>query len=273
MIDLGDKVTVVTGAAGGIGSQTVRTLAELGARIVATDLPGTGLDDVVAGLTADGFDAIAVEADVTDEDSVRSLIAATVEAHGRVDVVDNNAGATGFAEQDTVVTDMDAAVWDEVFAINARGPMLMCKHTIPHMLEQGGGSIVNISSGLSLAGDVICAAYGPGKAALNALTRYVASVYGKRGVRCNAILPGIILTERAIQTLPPPAMEVFLDHACSPRLGDPTDIANAVAYLASDAAAFVNGQLLSVDGGLYAHQPHTPQFMALLAEMGAERGG
>ena len=174
MIDLADKVTIVTGAAGGIGSQTVRTLAELGARIVATDLPGTGLDDVVTGLTADGFDAIAVEADVTDEDSVRSLIAATIEAHGRVDVVDNNAGATGFAEQDTVVTDMDAAVWDEVFAINARGPMLMCKHTIPHMLEQGGGSIVNISSGLSLAGDVICAAYGPGKAALNTLTRYVA---------------------------------------------------------------------------------------------------
>ena len=266
MIELNDKVAIVTGAAGGIGSQTVRTLAELGARIVATDLPGTGLDDVTTGLTDDGFDAIAVEADVTDEDSVRSLIAATIDAYGRVDVVDNNAGATGYGERDTIVTELDADVWDEVLAINARGPMLMCKHSIPHMLEQGGGSIVNISSGLALAGDVICAAYGPGKAALNTLTRYVASVYGKRGVRCNAILPGIILTEVARATLPPPAMEIFLEHACSPRLGDPTDIANAVAYLASDAAAFVNGQLLSVDGGLYAHQPHTPQFAAFLAE-------
>jgi NAD(P)-dependent dehydrogenase (short-subunit alcohol dehydrogenase family) len=269
VIELTDKAAIVTGAAGGIGAVTVRTLAGLGARIVATDLPGTPLDDVVAELTADGHTAIAVPADVTDEADVQALIAATLEEYGRVDVIDNNAGATSFGEQDTIVTDMDAAVWDEVMAINARGPMLMSKHAIPHMIEQGGGSIVNISSGLALAGDVICAAYGPGKAALNTLTKYVAAVYGKQGVRCNAILPGIILTERARTTLPPPAMEVFLQHACSPRLGEPEDIANAVAYLASDAAAFVNGQLLSVDGGLYAHQPHTPQFSALLAEMGA----
>jgi NAD(P)-dependent dehydrogenase (short-subunit alcohol dehydrogenase family) len=265
VIDLTDKVAIVTGAAGGIGSQTARTLAELGARVVASDLPGTGVGEVASALIDDGFDAAAVEADVTSEDDVRALIAATIEAYGRIDVVDNNAGATGFAEQDTVVTELDTKVWDEVLAINARGPMLMSKHSIPHMIEQGGGSIINISSGLALAGDVICAAYGPGKAALNALTRYVASVYGKQGVRCNAILPGVILTERARSVLPPPALELFLSHVCSPRLGEPTDIANAVAFLASDLAAWVNGQLWSVDGGLYAHQPHTPQFVELLA--------
>lgn len=272
MVDLTGKVAIVTGAAGGIGSQTVRTLAGLGARIVATDLPGTPLASVVDELTAAGHEAVGFDADVTDEANVQALVAAALDAFGSIDILDNNAGATGYGERDTIVTELDADVWDEVIAINARGPMLTCKHVIPRMIEGGGGSIVNISSGLALAGDVICAAYGPGKAALNALTRYVATVYGKQGVRCNAVLPGIILTDIARATLPPPALEVFLQHACSPRLGDPADIANAVAFLASDAAAFVNGQLLSVDGGLYAHQPHTPQFSALLAGAGNEEG-
>jgi NAD(P)-dependent dehydrogenase (short-subunit alcohol dehydrogenase family) len=179
---LNGKVCIVTGAAGGIGAETVRALCEAGAKVTASDINIERLDQAVARLRAEGHEVVGRVADVTDEESVRGLVAATVDAFGRLDVVDNNAGATGVTALDRDVLGMTVELWDQIAAINSRGPMLLCKHAIPHMLAQGGGSIVNISSGQSLAGDLTNVAYAASKAAVNAMTRHVATTFGPRGI-------------------------------------------------------------------------------------------
>jgi len=253
--DLEGRVAIVTGAAGGIGAVTALALADAGASVVLADLPGTRLAAVTSGIRDKGHPVASHEVDITDEPSVRALVAFTLDRFGRLDFLDNNAGATGFVAEDQDVVSMSVDVWDRVMAINARGPMLMCKHALPPMLERGGGSIVNISSGLSLAGDMQTVAYGCSKAAVNSLTRYVATMYGDRGIRANTIAPGLIRTPRLEATLPPPVQDVFTESFLVPRLGEPRDIAELVVFLASDRSAYITGQLFSVDGGFFAHVP------------------
>jgi NAD(P)-dependent dehydrogenase (short-subunit alcohol dehydrogenase family) len=261
MGDLDGKVALVTGAAGGIGSETARVLAAAGARLVVTDLAGTGVDEVATALRDGGSEAVAQDADLTDEDSVAALMRAVADTFGRLDVLANVAGATTFTDRDTIVTEVDVEVWDEIMAINVRGPMLTCKHGIP--LMTAGGSIVNISSATAFAGDLGNVAYATAKGGLNTLTKYVATVYGPQGIRCNAIAPGIVLTPRAQGTLPPPVQEIFVSNTLVHRLGRPGDIAAVVCFLASDASGYLTGQIIPVDGGHSAHQPHIAQFMAL----------
>jgi NAD(P)-dependent dehydrogenase (short-subunit alcohol dehydrogenase family) len=263
---LDGKVAIVTGAAGGIGSETVTALCEAGARVVLTDLPDTPLDDVRAKLAADGHEVSAKPADITDESSVRDLVAFAADSYGRIDILDNNAGATGFVGRDNNVTDMDVAVWDQIAAINARGPMLMCKHVIPVMISGGGGSVVNISSGQSLIGDLTNLAYASGKAAVNALTRHLATAYGPSGVRVNAIAPGLIVRPGAEDMLPKPIADLFVANCLVPRLGRPRDIADVVVFLASDMAAYVTGQVISVDGGILAHLATVAPMREMLAQ-------
>jgi len=267
--ELEGKVAIITGAAGGIGSATSSVLAEAGARVVLADLPGTPVEEVAASLRSAGLEAISKECDVTDAADVQALIRAATDTFGGIDVLDNNAGATSFHGVDTTITDLDPEVWDRIIAINSRGPMLACKYAIPVMIEGGGGAIVNISSGKSLAGDLDDVAYAAGKSALNSLTRYVAATYGKQGIRCNAVAPGIILSPMARATLPAPILAVMEANTLTPRLGEPEDIARAVLFLASEASSYVTGQILSVDGGHSSHQPHLAQFRELL---GAEGG-
>src|SRR5207248_2464327 len=144
-------------------------LAHHGARVILTDLPDSRLDEVTAKLLASGYDVACHPADITDEDSVAELVRFAVDTFGGIQILDNNAGATGYASQDGDVLAMDVTLWDRVAAINAKGPMLMCKHVVPVMIGGGGGSIVNISSGQSLSGDLANTAYSAGKAALNSL--------------------------------------------------------------------------------------------------------
>src|SRR5271167_3955061 len=186
MSDLEGRVSLVVGAGvpGGIGEACSRALAEAGSKVVLADLPGTQLAEVAGYL--EGTVAYH-EVDITDEASVEELIAYTVATFGRLDVLDNNAAATALTPLDRDVHSMTTDVWDRTFAVNIRGPMLTCKHAIPIFIDQGAGTIINVSSGQSLRGDDFNPGYSASKAALNALTRSIAVHYGKQNIRCNAV--------------------------------------------------------------------------------------
>jgi NAD(P)-dependent dehydrogenase (short-subunit alcohol dehydrogenase family) len=268
-LSLDGKVAIVTGAAGGIGSETARLLGERGANVVLGDLPGTKLADAAA--TVQGGKAATFEVDISSEANVEALMAFTIETFGRLDIVDNNAARQGLPG-DTNIMSMTVEVWDSVFAVNARGDMLMAKHSLPHMIEQGGGSIINISSGTAQAGDMFASAYACTKGAINTLTRYVATQYGAQGVRCNAIAPGLVATP-ALEAGMPDVMKDAMVRAGKlvPRLGQPRDIAEVVAFLASDASSWITGQVFPVDGGFFAHVPTLDAVRQLMAGM-AEGG-
>jgi NAD(P)-dependent dehydrogenase (short-subunit alcohol dehydrogenase family) len=262
---LAGRVAIVTGAASGIGRATALALAAEGAAVVVADLVGDGAERVAREIAAAGGRAAAQQTDVADEGSVAAMIEAAVKSFGGLDVLHNNAAATDPAllSGDLELTAMEVAVWDRTLAVNLRGPMLGCKHAIPRMLERGGGSIVNTSSAAGLAGDLVRAAYGASKAGVDSLTRYVATQYGKRGIRCNSIAPGVIATPALAANVPPEQIDAYERSHLTPRLGRPEDIAKVVAFLASDDAAFITGQVISVDGGLLAHHPSFADFVRM----------
>jgi NAD(P)-dependent dehydrogenase (short-subunit alcohol dehydrogenase family) len=256
------RVAVVTGAATGIGAATAQVLALRGARVVVADIDGSGGEAVAAGITATGGEAIAHAVDISDEAAVAGVIARTVEHFGRLDVVHNNAAATGpetlGRDNATDAIGMDIDLWDRTMAVHLRGTMLMCKHALPHLLERGNGVIVNTSSTSALAGDLVRLAYAASKAGVNALTLYLATMYGKRGLRCNAIAPGLIRSARHAGD-PTRDMVIYEQNQLAPRLGLPEDIAHLVAFLASDEAAFITGQVIRADGGMLSHMPRFAQ--------------
>jgi NAD(P)-dependent dehydrogenase (short-subunit alcohol dehydrogenase family) len=251
------KVAIVTGAASGIGRATATKLAAEGGSVLVADINGSGAKRVADAIGETGAVAAACEVDVADEAAVVAMVAEACDRYGGLDVLHNNAAALGpdVLGQDTDVASMSVELWDRTLAVNLRGVMLGCKHAVPRMLERGGGSIVNTSSGSSYVGDLIQSAYGASKAGINALTLYVATQYGKRGVRCNAVAPGLTLTPALKAQVPRHEIDVYEANTLTPRVAEPEDIANAVAYLASDEAALITGQVLCVDGGMYVHMP------------------
>lgn len=251
------RVAIVTGGASGIGRASAIRLAREGAHVAIGDIDLSGAESVADEITGAGGAAFARETDVSEEAAFRGLVEATCERFGRLDVLHNNAAALGNAGvgQDDAIDSLEVDVWDRTMAINARSVMLGCKHAIPRMLESGGGSIVNTSSGAAILGGLNGTAYAVSKAAVNALTQYVATQYGKRGIRCNAILPGLIMTPAVDVGLSQPVVDMILDHHMTPEAGRPEDIAAMVAFLASDEARYVTGQLIRVDGGITSHAP------------------
>ncbi|MGB8389894.1 SDR family NAD(P)-dependent oxidoreductase [Mycobacterium sp.] len=264
--ELAGMVSVVTGGAGGIGSATVKTLLELGSTVVAADLPGTDFAALRESVKPYEDRLDTQEVDISAEDSVIALLKSVKSSHGRLDVLDNNAGLTSKAAFDFDVVNMDVAMWDEMQAINVRGTMLMCKHAVPLLIEAGGGSIINISSDQALSGDSMTVAYGTSKAGVNGLTRFVAAAYGKHSIRCNAVSPGLITSETMLATMPEQLQKIFIDNCLIPRLGDPADVAEAVAFLASPRSSYITGQVLQVDGGVLAHLPTMAAINALFAQ-------
>jgi NAD(P)-dependent dehydrogenase (short-subunit alcohol dehydrogenase family) len=254
---LAGKVAVVTGGASGIGRATCLRMAEEGARVAVVDVDGEGAEAVAAEVRDAGHAAIGVRADVAVEADVAAAIAAAVDAFGALHVLHNNAGVTrvDLVGRDGPIEDMEVELWDLMMAVNLRGPMLGVKHALPHLLASGGGSIVNTSSTAGFVGDGIYAAYGSSKGGLNAFTRYVATMYGKRGIRCNAVAPGVVASPNLREHFDPELLEVYESNHLTPTLGAPVDVAEAVVFLASDAAAFITGQVLCVDGGLLSHFP------------------
>ena len=254
------RVAIVTGGASGIGRASAIRLAGEGAHVAIGDIDVTGATAVADEITAGGGGAFASETDVSEEASFRALVEATCERFGRLDVLHNNAAALGNASvgQDDAIDSLEVDVWDRTMAIIARSVMLGCKHAIPRMLESGGGSIVNTSSGAAILGGLNGTAYAVSKAAVNALTQYVATQYGKRGIRCNAILPGLMDTPMAIRGISKmrgiPEDELRKERAARVPMGfmgSGWDTAHAALFLASDEARFITGALLPVDGGRY----------------------
>jgi NAD(P)-dependent dehydrogenase (short-subunit alcohol dehydrogenase family) len=180
------------------------------------------------------------------------------QALGGLDILHNNAADTRLSgTRDMPVERVDTAVWDDILRINLRGAMVASRAAIPHLRQRGGGVILNTSSNASLAGALSHSAYSASKAAINSLTQSIATQHGKESIRCNAISPGLIVTPATQDSYAASGVgEIMLRHQLSPRLGRPEDIAAAVAFLASDEAAFITGQVLCVDGGSLAHQPY-----------------
>jgi NAD(P)-dependent dehydrogenase (short-subunit alcohol dehydrogenase family) len=254
------KVAIVVGGGRGIGRACAQRLASEGAAVVVGDILEPNARAAADTIVAGGEQAIGVAVDVAAEASIVALVEQAIEKYGRIDILHNNAADTRpeILGEDTDVLAMTAERWDRTMAVNVRGPMLTCKHVLPHMLRHGSGSIINTSSASGLTGDLVRAAYAASKAALNSLTWSIATMYGKQGIHCNAVAPGLILSERH-QSDDPSATALALAHHLTTRVGHPADIAAAVAFLASDDAAFISGQVLSVDGGLLVHMPMVAQ--------------
>jgi len=262
------KVAIVTGAnlndlGVGIGGATAIGLAREGARVVIGDLPGRGAEALEKQIRADGGEVVSCPLDQASEQSVAAMVELAVKTYGGVDILVNN--ATLMTEEDTDVLGTSTELWDRIMAVNGRGVFLLIKYVLPHMLKAGKGSIVNVSSGSALVGDTTRVAYGASKGAINTLTKYVATLYGKQGIRCNAICPGLTLSNTAKRILPEAAKDIFLKHTLTPYLGAPEYLANAILFLASDQAAFVTGVVMSVDGGLLQHQTYSADMAALMA--------
>jgi NAD(P)-dependent dehydrogenase (short-subunit alcohol dehydrogenase family) len=258
------KVAFISGGAGAIGSATAQRLAQDGARVVIGDLPASNVHEVAAGFRQQGLDVAAQELDLEQEASIRSAIDLIASKYGRLDILDNNAALKGLKD-DRGVIGMSADLWDRVMSVNARGTMLMCKYALPVMIAGGGGSIINISSGTSAAGDQYATAYAVSKGAINTLTYYVAAQHGHQGIRCNGLLLGSVVTPAMQRVLPEAMRDILRAHKLVGRLGQPQDIAEVVAFLASDRSAWITGQLWSIDGGFFAHIPTMPQFAQLQA--------
>jgi len=246
-LGLKDKVAIVTGSGRGIGAVTARALAEEGAKVVITDIDPETTEATRAALEADGYAAIGVVCDVTNEVQVEALVARTVEAFGAVHILVNNAGFP----RDNYITKMPEQDWDAVVGVILKGAYNCARAVVPHFMEQKWGRVVNISSRAYL-GNPGQTNYAAAKAGIIGFTRALGMEQGRFNVTVNAVAPGFIATDM-IEALP--NYDRIKSRALAmntvPRLGNERDIANGVVFLASDAAEYISGETLHVTGGRY----------------------
>lgn len=238
---LNDKVAIVTGAGSGIGAATARRFHEEGAKVVLADI--SGAQEVLAKELGEG--AVSVHADVSKSESVRAMIAAAVEAFGRLDVLHNNAGIDGEIHQ---VADMPEEAWDQVQAINLRGVFLGIHYAIPEMLKTGGGSIINTASMAASVAFPGMASYCAAKGGVIMLTKTAAAEYAAQGIRVNAISPGTIQTA-ITGHLPQDMINAIIERNPVGRIADASEVASLAVFLASDESAFITGADHLIDGG------------------------
>ncbi len=254
MRGLKDKTLLVAGAASGIGAATAERLASEGANVVIGDLHFDRAQATAERISSTAGRAVqALHFDATDEASVARMLTETVTQFGRLDGVHYNVAnlSPSIFGADSDAVDIDISVWRATLESNLTGFLYVLKHAVPHLLQVSNGAIVATSSDASFAGDAAKPAYAVSKAGINALIRHTASRWGKQGLRCNAVAPSLTLTEVALAEDRPGWKDVVLQKVHSPRLGDPSDTAAMVAYLLSDDAVWVNGQVIAVNGGMH----------------------
>jgi NAD(P)-dependent dehydrogenase (short-subunit alcohol dehydrogenase family) len=247
---LTDKVAVVVGGATGIGAATAARLGREGCRVVIGDIGEDAARQTAERVAAAGGTATHVAFNLADPGSVANLIDAAATTYDGVDLLFNVGADMSTIRADTDVVDIDFDVWDRVMTVNVRGYVAAMKYAIPRMLGRGGGAIVNMSSAAAFQGEPARPAYATAKAGIGALTRHVASRWGKEGIRCNAVAPGFTATE-AIRSVPqwPDLQAGALKRIRGTRVGDPDDIAALVAFLLSEEGEWINGQVVNIDGG------------------------
>jgi NAD(P)-dependent dehydrogenase (short-subunit alcohol dehydrogenase family) len=257
---LKEKVSLITGAASGIGKATALVFAGEGAKVMCADVNADGAEAVARQIVDTGGEAASVKVDVAKEAEVQEMIAQTVARWGRLDVLYNNAGI-GYGMP---VTQVPESEWDRLMDINLKGVFLGCKHAIPEMLKNGGGAIVNTASDAGLVGTAMLSPYCASKGGVVLFTKSLAVEWGAMGIRVNCVCPGVIRT---------PILDPFLQQAQAMgttqeeiwermarahpvgRVGEPEEVGRAVAFLASDEASFITGVALPVDGGFQAGPP------------------
>ncbi|MBD1834945.1 SDR family oxidoreductase [Cyanobacteria bacterium FACHB-472] len=251
MTTFSGKVAVVTGGTSGIGKAAAIALAQAGAKVVVAGRRQAEGEETIRQIQAIGGESFFVATDISKEADVQTLIEKTMAHYGRLDIAFNNAGVE---QEATPLPEQTETTYDHIMNINVKGVWLSLKHEIPAMLKNGGGAIVNTSSGMGLVGGAKVPIYTASKHAVEGLTKAVALEYALQGIRVNAVSPGLIQTEmldRAVQTNTE-LMEYFKTTLPMGRIGTPQEVVNAVVWLCSDAASFVTGQSLTVDGGYIA---------------------
>jgi NAD(P)-dependent dehydrogenase (short-subunit alcohol dehydrogenase family) len=245
---LDGKVCVITGAGGGMGAEAAVRFAEEGAKVVVADVDGSAAEQV-----AGQVGGLPVQVDVAEEASVEAMYAAAAERFGGIDVLYNNAGIS--PADDASVLETDLAAWERVQAVNTRGVFLCCKHGIPHLLERGGGSVINVASFVALVGAATSQiSYTASKGAVLSLSKELGVQFARQGIRVNALCPGPVETPLLLRIWgeTPGAAERRLVHLPMGRMAQPREIVNAALFLASDESSYVNAATFVVDGGLSA---------------------
>jgi NAD(P)-dependent dehydrogenase (short-subunit alcohol dehydrogenase family) len=247
---LGGKVILVTGAAGGIGYQASRVLSAHGARLVVTDVNREGGEALLADLNAAGGDAIFQPADLASEADIEALVAKAVSHFGRLDGAFNNAG---IEQKNKPLDELTLEEWDRAIRIDLTAVFLCIKYQVKAMLGTGGGAIVNTASSLGQVAIPCASEYVAAKHGVVGLTRAAGADYGARGIRVNAVLPGIIKTPLIERLMGEPSFAALKDRLIARhpmgRFGEPSEVGEAVAWLLSDAASFMNGAAVACDGG------------------------
>jgi NAD(P)-dependent dehydrogenase (short-subunit alcohol dehydrogenase family) len=257
MSQLKGRIAMVTGAGSGLGRASARALAARGACVAVADLNDEAAGETVALITGAGGEACAVHIDICSEEKIKAATEAVVRKYGRLDILHNNAA---YAPGHVLANDIDILTistqnWDMVMQGTLRGTMLGCRYGVIEMLKTGGGSIINTSSMYGVSAFNQMPAYGVSKAAINMLTQNVATAYGRKGIRCNAVAPSMIRTPMLEGAVPEAFITMNADATLVGYLGIPEDIGNIVAWLASDDARYITGQVIHADGGSTAHLP------------------
>lgn len=254
MKKLVNKVAIITGGSSGIGMATAEKFVKEGAKVIIADHNYERAKKIADALKDNQYHAEAVLFEAAETKSAIKAVDKAIEAFGGIDCIVNNVGGSDLTK-DLDIEHLDIKYFDEVMHINLRSMIAVTQSALPYMKSRREGSIINIASIGGLLGDFRGTLYGISKAGVINLTRYMATQYGKYGIRCNGVAPGLVLTPAAIENLTPENRDIFLKYNSLPYAGKPEDIAGIITFLASEDARYISGQTIIADGGMSCHNP------------------